>query len=206
MPDLEEIFGLDPEKTIVKLGEVEDERIDEIVKGEHGLKFGMARVRAKRSLPHLHRRTRETYYGISGVTTVEVDGVLHELEVGDVLQIKRDQMHFIPYATRDAEFLVMTDPPHDPADHHEVDRAEHLYTVLLMEFGRVEGLVVEAYRGREAWELSIFDREPTAVRKASEVYDKRIPRDLRDRIKLTVIEARPVKFGSATVPTVFTRE
>src|SRR6516164_7128487 len=60
---------------------------------------------AKMPAPHSHDGYEETIYGLAGTTTFAVEGELRPLGPGDVLCIRRGQVHrFDNFGAEDAKF------------------------------------------------------------------------------------------------------
>ena len=66
---------------------------------------------AKMPAPHSHDGYEETIYGLAGTTTFAVEGELRPLGPGDVLCIRRGQVHrFDNFGAEDAKFLAVISP------------------------------------------------------------------------------------------------
>jgi quercetin dioxygenase-like cupin family protein len=72
---------------------------------------GEVPANAKMPAPHSHDGYEETIYGLAGTTTFTVEGELRPLAPGDVLCIRRGQVHrFDNFGTEDAKFLAVITP------------------------------------------------------------------------------------------------
>ena len=68
-------------------------------------------LNAKMPAPHSHDGYEETIYGLNGTTTFTVEGELHPVAPGDVLCIRRGQVHrFDNFGAEDAKFLAVITP------------------------------------------------------------------------------------------------
>jgi quercetin dioxygenase-like cupin family protein len=66
---------------------------------------------AKVPVPHSHDGFDETIYGLEGQLTFTIDGIDHEIGVGDSVCIQRGQVHgFDNRATTTAKFLAIATP------------------------------------------------------------------------------------------------
>jgi quercetin dioxygenase-like cupin family protein len=66
---------------------------------------------AKMPAPHSHDGYEETIYGLAGTTTFAVAGELWPVAVGDVLCIRRGQVHrFDNFGAEGAKFLAVISP------------------------------------------------------------------------------------------------
>lgn len=95
------------------------ETIYEIITEEDGLGFGLAVADVVRSVPHLHRHTREKYVLVSGRLQVVIgNGTHHLCEPGHAVDIPLNAVHWAKSANEaPARILVLTFPPWSPDDH-----------------------------------------------------------------------------------------
>lgn len=96
------------------------ETIYELVTAEDGLGFGLAIADIKQSVPHRHRRTKETYILLSGRIDIVVVATGHILnKPGQKLVIPPGQTHWAaaPWTEEPARVLVISEPPWTEDDH-----------------------------------------------------------------------------------------
>lgn len=95
------------------------ETIYEIVTAEDGEEFGYAVADVRRSVPHFHYYTDETYTLLSGMLRVHIDGVEYDLtKIGQSIAIPIHKPHWAESLTNvPARIGVHTMPAWTPEDH-----------------------------------------------------------------------------------------
>ena len=88
-----ELERLYPGKRIVRLGEPVGEIICETDPAKRHPGYSVAVSVVDRIVPHLHKRTTETYTVLRGELSLTKDGVGHRLKVGDSLTILPGEVH-----------------------------------------------------------------------------------------------------------------
>lgn len=78
-------------------------------------KKGRAIAIIDKSIPHVHKYTKERYIILDGNLDLYVDGVKNELKKGDIFDIKPGQVH---YAIGNETWVeALSKPPWTPKDH-----------------------------------------------------------------------------------------
>lgn len=101
--------------------QLDGEDIYEIITPDDHIGFGVAVADIKKSKPHKHYRTKETYVLLSGKLNVYVDGRLHQLnKIGEALKVKVGSVHWAESPDPDniGRVFVITIPAWTPDDHH----------------------------------------------------------------------------------------